>query len=254
MFINVWPRFFSKLLYRPAGPAGTGTKRPGQVFILCVVFLTALLCPGCAATPTTPKPPVTTPSASAPATSPADPASNVTLGDSSQILDLLSILPEIYHRADDPDAANTQLLDGYMIAGTGWSQAEIFVSKDPFQYVRAYMNVAESAADRSALDRLFTDKERFKVFLERNLEPLLSDCSAVMDVTESRVVPDVLGGLALYGEGLRNNAFISAGFDALLFQQGNVYVFLCSLYYSPRETYLPDIGADVRHRISTWTR
>jgi hypothetical protein len=254
MFIKVWPRFFSKLRYRPSRTTGTKTKRPGQAFILGFVFLTALLCPGCAATPTTPMPPVTTPSITTTATSPVAPAGNVTLADSSQVLDLLSLLPEIYHRADDPNAANTQILDGYPLAVTGWSRAEIFVSKDPFQYVRAYINVAESAADRSALDRLFTDKERFGVFLERNLEILLSDCSAVMDITESRVVPDVLGELALYGEATRNNAFISAGFDALLFRQGNVYVFLCSLYYSPREAYLTDIGTEVQHRISTWAQ
>jgi hypothetical protein len=253
--IDAWSRFFITPAYRWYRNVGLMMKHARRIIILFSVCLTAVLYTGCAATPENYEPAAAVPSVNVPTTSLVVPAGNITLADASRIFDLLSLLPKGFHRADDPDAANTLLEEGYMVAGPGWSQGEVFVSENPFlQFVRAYVNIADSDAARSALDRLLSDEERLNAFLWRDLEKRISDCSAVPDVIESVVVPNVLGEVSLYGQATRNNALSRVGFDALLFRQGNVYVFLCSLYYYPRETNLPDIGAEVLRRISTGKR
>jgi hypothetical protein len=250
-FINTWPHLFFTLANSLACRLGPLIKYTSRVIILYSVCLTAALYTGCAVTPENPTAAAAVPSINAPTTSPVAPAGNITLADASRILDLLPLLPKGFHRADDPDAANTLLEEGYMVAGPGWSEAEVFVSENPFQFVRAYMNIADSDATRSSLDRLFADETSLIVFVEKNLVKQLTDCSAVPDVIESAVVPNILGELALYGQATRTNAYINIGFDAILFRQGNVYVFLCSFYSYPRETNLPDLGTEVQRRIST---
>jgi hypothetical protein len=259
---------FARMRARISGSPFFFSHRTGCLYLspqklklsLWVAAITSLLIfsslySGCAENPGNPTTPATspTPTVGVPTTTTVPQASNITPADSSRILDLLSLLSEEFHRADDYPDVNTQIEDGYLIAGEGWSQGEVFVSANPFQFVRAYLNIAEGPDVRSALDTLFTCEERFNDFLRRSLENQISDCSAVPDVINSSVKTDILGERALYGQATRENIYHDIGFDALFFRQGNVYVFLCSFYTYPRVPYLPDIGAEVLRRITAGT-
>ena len=208
-----------------------------KVIILTLVLLLTLMTAACGKSEET-----TTVTSTAP---------KITLDDAPTVLDISESLPSNFTRLD---ATEEGMPDVETELGEDVSEAQVFISEDPVQFIYSYYIIIESQSERAEADAVFNDEEQVKSLVVDNLLQGLSEGgSDVTDINLDITYPQV-GDLAILGKGAVTFSGTEVMYDILIFKVEKVYVFLLSAFLSDNEISLEPLGQVIENNIKKYSQ
>ena len=189
---------------------------------------------------------------------PADSTSNelastlkkITLDDSSEVLDLLPLLPAGFERLD---AASEGMSNRDMELGSDFSEVEVLLNEDPYQLIFLYFGIFESRIDQASSDAFLKDDGLVESVIVENMKAGAIEEGYELDVTVDITHPQI-GDLAALGQGIASTFGVYMGYDMLMFKVDTVYVTIFSLYLSEDNESLLPIGQELANRINQYSQ
>jgi hypothetical protein len=186
----------------------------------------------------------------APTPTPTTPATQkLTLADSSTLLDLSALLPPSFKKAD---AAAEGFSNEDLALGPDFSEVELFMREDPFQFIVCYMGIVEDSFTRSMLDAVFKDDEQVKALIETNMMQGLGAADVDTGELNLQITHPDIGDAAVFGEGYISAAGINMGYDISVFREDNVFVNIESMYFSSEKQSIESFATEIVRRINTY--
>jgi len=188
-------------------------------------------------------------------TQPAQPVlKKITLDDSATVLDLLPLLPIGFEHLDAASEVMSNKDLGLGPVFSEISEVEVFLNKEPYQLIFAYLGISESLIEQAVVDIFLKDDEMVESMIIEALkvgaaEEGIDEFDAVVDITHPQ-----LGDLAALGIGTISVFGVDSGYDMLIFKINKVYVYIISMYLSEDKHPLLPIGEKIEHRIGMYSQ
>lgn len=182
-----------------------------------------------------------------PPTSEPEPPRKMTLDDAPVVLNMSLDLPARFERVD---AASEGLSNEDLGLGSEFSEVQLFLSEEPFQMVYGFLLITGSRIEQAGVDAIMRDEEQVKSVILAGLEEGAAEENVPLSDVETRITYPDIADLCVLGEGSFKSSGFNFGFDYLMFKNGNVYVFVASLYMGEGSPLVP-VARGINERIQT---
>jgi len=240
--------------------------RRASIFLFCALIIILLvLFAGCQSGTTEPEPIPTvettrTPDATTPAASTTTPPPSttpepentkieLTLDDSKEVLELLSILPDSFTTIDAESMGITREKMGFP---SDCSEFEAVMSVNPVQMIAANYCLLDSETRIAVQDAMIKDEKLLRNLLESGIK-MSADIKGI-DVTGTvtNITYPKIGDLAVIGEGTMSAKGQTMGYDLAIVRAGKVSLTIISVYFSKDRHKLTPLAEAIVDRIKSY--